>query len=308
MKLETKIGTYRWIENWVTIPESKLSATKGRTHGIDVTRDGNLLVFHQSDPAVLIYDAAGKLLDRWGHFPGAHALTRVEENGTEYLWLVDQETREVVKTTLFGEEIQRIDRPIHPEYEQKQYIPTWVAVNEVRFGGNGDIWVADGYGASLVHRYDVSGKLLETLDGTTGAGRFKCPHGIWFDFRKQPGRLWVADRGNCRAQIFDATGRFERVFGDDFMTSPCGFAQFEDKVLVPELKARLTILDADDQLLQILGHHDEVSEQEGWPNRREYLEPGKCNSPHDACADAHGNLYLAEWIIGGRVTKLVRES
>ena len=36
------------------------------------------------------------------------------------------------------------------------------------------------------------------------------------------------------------------------------------------------------------------------------LEAGKFNSPHGLAVDANGNLYVAEWLIGGRVTKLNR--
>ena len=36
------------------------------------------------------------------------------------------------------------------------------------------------------------------------------------------------------------------------------------------------------------------------------LEPGVLNSPHTLVADSDGNVYVAEWLIGGRVTKLGR--
>ena len=54
---------------------------------------------------------------------------------------------------------------------------------------------------------------------------------------------------------------------------------------------------------------------EGWPNNTSdegrtiptsLLETGKFNSPHGLAVDANGNLYVAEWLIGGRVTKLDR--
>ena len=33
-------------------------------------------------------------------------------------------------------------------------------------------------------------------------------------------------------------------------------------------------------------------------------QPGKFVHPHDACFDADGNIFVAEWVVGGRVTKL----
>jgi hypothetical protein len=36
------------------------------------------------------------------------------------------------------------------------------------------------------------------------------------------------------------------------------------------------------------------------------LEPGRFNSPHTLAADPDGNLYVTEWLLGGRLTKLAR--
>ena len=44
----------------------------------------------------------------------------------------------------------------------------------------------------------------------------------------------------------------------------------------------------------------------GWSNvSKEYLELGKFNSPHAIAVDCNGNIYVAEWVVGGRITKLV---
>jgi len=91
-----------------------------------------------------------------------------------------------------------------------------VAVNEARHGGNGDVWVADGYGSSKVTRYDAAGNWLATLDGTEGRWPVQLPHGIWFDSRKRPLELYVADRGNHRVQVYSADGTYLRTFGANF--------------------------------------------------------------------------------------------
>ena len=36
------------------------------------------------------------------------------------------------------------------------------------------------------------------------------------------------------------------------------------------------------------------------------LEAGKFNSPHGMAVDGLGNIYVSEWLIGGRYTKLAR--
>ncbi len=305
MIIETDIGPYRWIEDWGTIPASPLGASNGRTHGVVATKSGNILVFHQASPAVLTYSSAGELLGAWGDYPGAHGMTLVEEGGTEYLWLTDQETQAVQKTTLAGEVVQSLAPPDHPAYKEGSYVPTWAAVNSEALGGNGDIWVTDGYGCGLVHRFDRKGNYLSSIDGSEGeAGRFRCPHGIWIGKRQGAIRLYIADRGNQRVQVYDMDGRFIKAFGDDRLNSPDVFAAHGDGLLIPELNARLTILDADDKVVAQLGVNDAVASEEGWPNRRELVKAGVFNSPHGAASDAAGNLYVVEWITGGRIIKL----
>jgi len=300
--LETNAGNYRWHENWALIPDE--SKANGRTHGVAVSKDGSVIVFHQASPGVLIYSPEGKLLSSWGDYPGAHGLTLVEEEGVEFLWLTDQETLKVEKTTLAGEVVQSIPQPPHPAYAAgARYVPTWVAVNEVRHGGNGDIWVADGYGSNLVHRFGAGGNYLGALDGTEGEGAFACPHGIAFDTRKSPPQLYVADRGNHRAQVYDANGCFLRAFGAEFFTSPDGFVVSGNRLIVPELFGRVTILDADDQRVDSIGDGGAGGNTPGWPNKNR-LEPGTFSSPHGAGADADGNLFVVEWRLGGRIIKL----
>ena len=301
--LTTPAGVYRWCENWATVPVADALPQNGRTHGVAVARSGQVFIFHQSVPGVLAYSPDGTLLASWGNYPGAHGFTLVEEKGEEFFWLTDQDRAVVEKTTTDGKIVARIAAPAYAAGER--YIPTWVAVNETRRGGNGDVWVADGYGSSRVHRYDASGAYISTLDGTEGAGRFNCPHGIWFDSRKKPMELYVADRGNHRVQVYDAQGKYLRTFGEDVLTSPDIFAADGERLIVPELYGRVTILGADDRLVCHLGSNDQVNLDSAWPNETP-LSPGKFNSPHSATADSAGNIYVVEWRVGGRIVKLER--
>ena len=301
--------SFLWIDNWATIPDSESSRVDGRTHGIALSESGNVIVLHQASPAVLIYDHQGNLLDAWGdRFPGAHGLTLVKEGAEEFLWLADSSTGEVVKTTLDGESILNIEPPNLPIYDSSPYKPTDVAVDEERYGGTGDIWVTDGYGSSYIHRYDKFGNYLQSINGTEGsAGAFRCPHSIWIDIRKIDPELYIADRANHRVQVYDLQGRYRRTFGSSFLTSPCAFAAYNDYLIIPELHAKVTILDAQDNLVCVLGENELVCEIEGWPNLPdEHLMAGRFNSPHGVAADGNGNIYIAEWIIGGRITKLVK--
>jgi hypothetical protein len=306
--IDSDIGKFNWIEDWVVIPETPTGKLNGRTHGVVVTRSGEIIIFHQANPAVLFYSPEGQLLRSWGNYPGAHGLTLVEEQGQEFLWLVDETTTEVVKCTLDGNVIQRLEKPAHSGYEKNRYSPTWVAINEIRWGGNGDIWLADGYGASLVHRFNLKGHYLQTLDGTEGAGRFDCPHGLGLDTRRGEPELYVADRGNRRFQVYSVDGCYRRSFGQDFLTSPDTCIRMGTNLLVPELIAGITVLNEEDQPIAHLGMNAQANLQEGWPDHRPNIKPGVFNSPHSATADSSGNIYVVEWVTGGRVIKLHRQA
>ena len=99
------------------------------------------------------------------------------------------------------------------------------------------------------------------------------------------------------------------------VTTPSGFVTHGDFMIIAELRARLTVVDAEDNLVGYLGKNGTVCDVDGWPNnknkkgdifRTAFIERGKFNSPHGLAVDSEGNLYVAEWLIGGRFIKLAK--
>jgi len=279
----------------------------------------------------MVFDEKGELVRSWQvNLSDAHGITLVNEGGTELLWIADNgrkrqhslgyeypdgETRgQVLKMDLEGKVLASLQRPDLDVYREGMYSPTWVAVNEERHGGNGDVWVADGYGQSYVHRYGKAGNYIASINGAEGgAGRFNCPHAIFIDRRGPGPELYVADRANGRVQVYDLEGNYQRVFGGDFLTTPSGFATHGDLLIIAELRARLTLCGKNDEFVCYLGANEPVCDVEGWPNNKDasgkiiptsLLETGKFNSPHGLAVDGQGNLYVAEWLIGGRFIRL----
>lgn len=304
--------TFEWNSHWAQIPSNiKL----GYTHGVVVDRAGSVYVFNQSEHGVLKFDPDGKFLGTWKEFPskrflGAHGMTLIEENGAEYLWLTDQHSCEVVKTTLDGETVLNIERPgsDSPYKSDSKYSPTWATQSPV----DGAIYVGDGYGSSYINVYDKAGTYLESWDGAKGLGRFACPHGLSIFARKQATGhdgpvLYVTDRGNSRVQVLDLQGKFIKAFYQDH---PCCFSQSATgELLVPDLFAFINIYDGHDYpVAPKLGDNQHaIVSHDGWPNVPSgKIEDGKFNSPHGGTFDAHGNIYIVEWIETGRITKLTR--
>ena len=346
MRIGSEKHTYEWIDNWAKIPDTESARAGWAHHGIVVTEVGDVIIYHPGDPAVLTFDRDGKLRGSWdsGLVEG-HGITIVKEGSTEYLWIADNGDKsvkedgykppnslspgQVVKKTLDGRTAMVLRPPDLAVYREGRYSPTAVAVDEERHGGNGDVWVSDGYGMYYVHRYDKNGNYLSSINGDEGAGRFSIPHGVWIDRRKPEPELYIAEhrrveegsrllRFEGRVQVYDLNGKFKRVFGAEHLGAPRRGIVIENGVMIlPELNARVATFDADDNFGGYFTDNTEAMSTDGWPNsrdesgaltRRKDLRPGIINSPHDMAMDAEGNLYLAEFLIGGRITKLAKRS
>ena len=95
------------------------------------------------------------------------------------------------------------------------------------------------------------------------------------------------------------------------MHSPSGFAAWNEYLIVAELRgSRVTLLDAEDNPVAYIGENTGAFKlNEGWPNvSHETLIEGKFSSPHGIASDSDGNIYVAEWLVGGRINKLTRSS
>ena len=316
MQIGNHHHNYAWTEKWGSIPDTQSSREGWAHHGIVVSKTGEVFSFHQGDNTLITFDQNGTLIDSAETtVENAHGMTLVEENGEEFIWLADNLSGQVVKVDLSGKLVSSISMPDIEVYaDGGKYSPTDVAVNEERNGGNGEIVITDGYGSSWIHFYDRDGNLQASIDGTDGdGGRFATPHGVWIDNRRDNSELYIADRSNGQIQVDGLDGKFIRHFGAapgaDWLHSPSGFAAWGEYLIVAELRgSRVTLLDRNDEPTVYLGENTGAFKfNEGWPNvPHETLVPGKFNSPHGIAADSEGNIFVAEWLIGGRVNKLTR--
>jgi hypothetical protein len=221
---------YQTVENFFKMPEGR---TWGSTSAVDIDTDGrsiwvgercgtNSCAGSKLDP-ILKFDSTGKLVRSFGGgmfiFPhGIH----VDRDGN--VWLTDAQGpdgkdpnrngkgHQVIKFSPEGKVLLRIGHAGMAGGGPEMLTEP----NDVITAPNGDIFVAEGHSGqnanakpdtvARITKFTRDGKFIKTWGKLgSGPGEFRTPHGLAFDSR---GRLFVADRGNVRIQVFDQEGKF----------------------------------------------------------------------------------------------------
>ncbi|MCX6954360.1 MAG: 6-bladed beta-propeller, partial [Verrucomicrobia bacterium] len=179
--------------------------------------------------------------------------------------------------------------------------PTAVAV-----GPDNRIYVADGYGASVIHVYSPERKYLKTI-GTKGEGdgQFKTCHGIALDTRYEKPLLLVCDRENKRLVHLDLDGKFVRTLAAD-LRRPCAVSLMGEFAAVAELQGRVVITDKTGKIVATLGDNPDQKQWAAFKLAPEFWQDGIFIAPHGVAFDAAGHLCVQDWNYMGRLTKLRR--
>jgi hypothetical protein len=297
---------YEVTHDWGELPAG---IQYGNTHGVCEDSHGHIYIHHtvfstsEKPDSMVVFDHKGKFVKSWGkEFKGgAHGLFIHKEGKQEFLYLCDTKRGLMVKTTLSGEEVFTLGYPKESEPYSKQikYSPTNLAI-----APNGDIYIGDGYGSSYINQYDSQGKYIRTFGGPgKEAGQLSCPHGIIVDTRGAQPVLVVADRTNKRIQRFTLDGKhIDFLYGTN---APCHFGIYKNgDVVVPDLFARVTLMDKDNKIITELGDDSSSEYMKTRKLTRDHFTPGKFVCPHGACFDHAGNIYVVEWVEVGRVSRL----
>lgn len=297
-------ATYRTVPNWGNIPD-KLQL--GPTHGSAVVdKQGLIYVSTDSPNGFYIFKPDGTLVRTMApEFSGVHGMLIREENGQEYIYAAHLKGAQIVKLTLDGKPVLTIPYPkeanLYPD--GKGYKPTAVAV-----APDGSIFAADGYGLSVIHKFDSTGKYIKTFGKKgTADGEFRACHGIALDTRSGKPLLLVCDRENRRLQHFDLDGNFVAVITTD-LRRPCAVSIHGDNVAIAELESRVAILDKSNKVIATLGDNPDKSQWAKFDIPPAAWQPGIFTAPHGLTYDHEGNLYVQDWNKTGRVTKLVKAS
>ena len=314
---------YRVDHAWAKLPVEFSWQT---THNVAVDSQNNLYVIHEGHrdkkdhPSIFVFDPEGNYVRSFGsQFQGGgHGIEVRNEDGQEYLYVCGyQQIKMLAKMDLKGEVLWQKFAPMksgkYAEGEASRPKQVWgrnrFMPTNFAFLPGGDFLLADGYGSFFVHRYDRDGNWKSTFGGPgDGKGSFNTPHGIWYDDR--PGRepaVVIADRAHHTLQYMSVAGEYQETL--EGFGLPASFDTYGDLLLVPELLARVSLLGKDNKVIAQLG--DDVSRIKAdskFAIRRDETmwNEGKFVHPHDACFDKEGNIFVAEWVSTGRITKLTR--
>lgn len=262
-----------------------------------------ILLTNETKNNLLFYNTSGKLLDNWGHqFPGAHGLTLHNENGTEFLYITDTSKHQVYKTTMDGKILLTIDAPLDAGIYSKnnEFVPTETVVDT-----NGDIFIADGYGAQYILHYDKNGKLIRYFGGRgDGDMHFDCAHGICFDTRNNQSSLLITDRTRNCFKRFTVNGELLEVIK---LEGACvcrpvikGDHLYAAVLRSPNMDTSgtgfVTILDKHYKVVSNIGGNEPIYIDNAL---QPLIQKDKIfQHPHDVCVDNDGNIYVAQWASG----------
>ena len=302
-------------EHWGKLP-------KGMNYGLGCavvvdSKDRIYVTSRSTNACVVIFDRDGKILETWTkevkdklgydqnqYAATAHGLYWSKEGDHEYLYWTENVSvpkgkpkigARVYKTDLNGKILYQIGN-VEKETATSQKF-NFVNPTDVAVAANGDIYVVDGYGSQLVHRFDKNFKLIKTMGGPGKEhGKFNTCHGVWVSTLKNEPEIYIADRANNRLEIYSLDLDYKRTIPG--VRLPCCFYQHEGRLYIPELDARLTILDADDKVVTHLGDGAKVKASD------RVKTPSVFANPHALTVDSKGDVYVVEWVPTGRVRKL----
>ena len=215
--------------NWGPLPGGR---PWGSSAGIDIGPDGHVWAYDRCgtvalgvgcdanlvDPIVKFDRTTGKMLASFGAgvLVTPHGF-HVDRAGN--VWVTDfaankegTKGHQVIKFSPEGKILMRLGQAGQPGSGPDRFNQPV----DVITAPNGDIFVADGHGGQnanppagstgRIMKFTAAGKFIKEWGRIgNGPGEFRTPHAMAFDSK---GRLYVADRGNHRIQIFDQEGKY----------------------------------------------------------------------------------------------------
>jgi streptogramin lyase len=295
LRLAFGSGKYKFevVEGWFKPPKGW---NFGWIPAVACDLQGRVFVYSRSEHPLVILDPDGNFIDEWGIgiLKDAHGIW-IDAEGNVYC--TDRNSHCVFKFNPKGELVMTLGTPGKPsERDGEPFNAPTDTVTVKPNDGNAPVaalFVSDGYRNFRVHKFTPDGQLIKSWGRQgSGPGEFNLPHCVRVD---RYNRVWVCDRENRRIQIFDLEGNYLTEWRNLLRPNSLFFDPHDDVVYIAELEHRVSIWTLDCKLIASWGD-GKPSEKAG-----EFL-----GGPHGIWVDAHGNLYVSEVLVNGRIQKFVR--
>jgi hypothetical protein len=294
---------YKAAPDWYKLQEGR--PEMGNQHGdVAVASNGDVYVSIMDPRAALqVYASDGKFLRNVPNAPAdLHGFVIHKEADGEFIYGPRLGAGNILKLTLDGAEVLNIPASAIPDEfknKDKEGKPI-VRLTGMDVAPNGDLFVTDGYASDYVHHFDKTGKYLTSFGGKKEPYNFKTLHKIAIDTRFDPPQIIGCDRANGRIVHMSLDGEFLGVIAKDLLL-PAAVAIHNDYAVIGELKGRVTVLDKAGQIVAQFGANtaaDEVGTNKTEPTK---WRPGIVTAPHGVAFNDHGDIFVSEYSIYGRV-------
>jgi len=324
---------YRSVPDFLKLPSDMYL---GEVSGVAVNSKQHIFVLHRGNTTGPAYAAAaaqllefspdGRFIREIGHNLYAWSFAHdVKVDRDDNVWVTDKGSDMVIKfnpegrvVMVFGRKQEASDEETGPLKHPKPPLPPvdgrFRQVTDVTWDSQGNTYISDGYINSRVAKVDKDGNWIMSW-GEPGSqpGQFNTPHSIASDAQD---RIYVADRGNGRIQVFDTEGKFLRQIRIDLPLPPNARPAIGNKP-GPEVQGtfapgspwaicitpppnqvlyasdaypgRIYKLSLDGKVLGVLGQSGKQLKQFGWV--------------HEIACPSENELYVAE-LLNWRIQKL----
>ncbi len=248
---------YEYQPGWAGLPGGM--ALQGPS-GVAVDSMDRVYVFQRQGPPVLVFDRNGHFLQPWERRDGVPAdAHHIHVGPDDMVYLTDRDAHQVLLYDTAGNLRGSLGTRDQAAMQAPFNHPADICV-----APSGDLYVADGYGNSSVHRFGASGDYISSFGSPgSGPGQFRVPHSVRVS---GDGRVYVADRENHRVQVFTHDGAFITEWTD--FKCPMGVHIDANQVVyVTDQIPRISIYTVDGELLArgrtFEGAHQVYTDSEG---------------------------------------------
>jgi hypothetical protein len=300
---------FKTIPDWLKLAEGRPAL--GNMHGdIAVSSKGEVYVSVQDPQAGLqVYAPDGRFLR---NVPGApsdfHGFVIHRGADGEFLYGVTLRGQTIVKMSLDGKVALTIPASAIPDdfkVRNARSGQIGVLLTGLDVAPNGDLYVADGYASDYIHRFDRTGKYLTSFGGKKAPYNFNTLHKLAIDTRFQPARIIACDRANNRVLHLSLDGEFLGVVAENLLL-PAAIVVSGDYAIVGELKGQVSVLGKAGTVVSRFGTNTEAGAGTN-QLKPEQWRAGIFTAPHGVAVNGHGDLFVSEFNLYGRVLRFNRQ-